>query len=132
MMKLTFNSEDASQIFVGAFAIAVPTAFSQDAWLLGETLPIKNLIMLLVLSLIFLAGYTYESVFQRNIKARKLLFFARIIIAYIITCAVVALTLFCINKFPILVDPETAIRRLIVIAMPSSMGAIIVDSFDKE
>jgi uncharacterized membrane protein len=132
MLNFSFNFEDASQIFVGAFALAVPISFTQDAWLLGETLPIANLMMLFVLSLLFLSGYTYESVFQRNIKGRVWLFTARIIIAYLITVMVVALTLFCINKLPLFDDPITALRRIIVIAMPASMGAIIVDSFDKE
>jgi uncharacterized membrane protein len=132
MLNFSFNFEDASQIFVGAFALAVPISFTQDAWLLGETLPIANLMMLIVLSLLFLSGYTYESVFQRNIKGRVWLFTARIIIAYLITVMVVALTLFCINKLPLFDDPITALRRIIVIAMPASMGAIIVDSFDKE
>jgi len=35
-------------------------------------------------------------------------------------------------KFPILTDPLIALKRMIVITMPASMGAIIVDSLDKE
>ncbi|MDQ6997978.1 MAG: hypothetical protein Q9M17_04620 [Mariprofundus sp.] len=70
-MKFSFNMEDASQVFVGAFALAVPISFSEEAWRLGETLPLLD-------------------------------------------------------------DPVTSIKRIIVITMPASMGAIIVDSFDKE
>ncbi|MEH6453698.1 MAG: DUF2391 domain-containing protein, partial [Psychromonas sp.] len=43
-MKLSFNMEDVSQIFVGAFALAVPISFSEEAWKLGETLPFANLL----------------------------------------------------------------------------------------
>tara|TARA_R110001583_G_scaffold155859_1_gene307509 strand:+ start:366 stop:761 length:396 start_codon:yes stop_codon:yes gene_type:complete len=131
-MKFSFNFEDASQIFVGAFALAVPISFSEEAWRLGETLPIQNLLMLLSLSVIFLTLYTYESVFQKQIKTRKLVFIFRIIIAYMMTALVVALVLFCLNKLPFAEDPFTAIKRIIVITMPASMGAIVVDSFDKE
>jgi len=131
-MKFSFNFEDASQIFVGAFALAVPISFSEEAWRLGETLPIQNLLMLLSLSVIFLTLYTYESVFQKQIKARKLVFIFRILIAYMMTALVVALVLFCLNKLPFAEDPFTAIKRIIVITMPASMGAIVVDSFDKE
>ncbi|NOI18690.1 DUF2391 domain-containing protein, partial [Vibrio coralliilyticus] len=53
-MKYSFNFEDASQIFVGAFALAVPISFSEEAWRLGETLPLQNLFMLFLLSLVFL------------------------------------------------------------------------------
>ncbi|HEY7867203.1 MAG TPA: DUF2391 domain-containing protein, partial [Psychromonas sp.] len=38
-MKFSFNMEDVSQVFVGAFALAVPISFSEEAWRLGETLP---------------------------------------------------------------------------------------------
>ncbi len=43
-----------------------------------------------------------------------------------------ALILISIDKFPITTDPIVAIKRLIVIGMPASMGAIIVDGLDKE
>jgi len=131
-MKLSFNMEDASQIFVGAFALAVPISFSEEAWRLGETLPFTNLIMLFILSVAFLSFFTYESLFQRNIKRRFIVFLFRIVIAYSIAALVVSLVLFCLNKLPILDDPVTAIKRIIVITMPASMGAIVVDSFDKE
>jgi len=131
-MKFSFNFEDASQIFVGAFALAVPISFSEEAWRLGETLPAQNLLLLLTLSVLFLTIYTYGSVFQKDVKTRKLVFVFRIVIAYVMTAFVVALVLFCLNKLPIIDDPITALKRIIVITMPASMGAIVVDSFDKE
>jgi uncharacterized membrane protein len=132
VMKFSFNGEDASQIFVGAFALAVPISFSEEAWRLGETLPFFNLLMLFLLSVIFLGLYTYQSVFQNNISSRKTVFIFRIVIAYLMTALVVALVLFCLDKLPFLVDPLTSLKRIIVITMPASMGAIVVDSFDKE
>ena len=128
----SFNFEDASRIFVGAFALAVPISFSEEAWRLGETLPALNLFMLFSLSVIFLTLYTYESVFQRKVSERKLVFVLRIVIAYFMTAMVVLLVLFCINKLPLLSDPLVALKRVIIISMPASMGAIVVDSFDKE
>ncbi len=124
--------EDASQVFVGAFALAVPISFSEEAWRLGDTLPYSNLLMLFTLSVLFLGIFTYQSVFQKNIKSRLFVFIFRIVIAYIMTAFVVCLVLLCLDKFPLLTDPVTAIKRMIVITMPASMGAIVVDSFDKE
>lgn len=131
-MKISFNVEDASQVFVGAFALAVPISFSEEAWRLGETLPSSNLLMLATLSIVFLGLYTYQSVFQKNIKGRKFVFVFRIVIAYLMTALVVALVLYCLDKLPMQDDPITAFKRIIVITMPASMGAIVVDSFDKE
>ena len=131
-MKFRFNMEDASQVFVGAFALAVPISFSEEAWRLGETLPLPNLMMLFNLSVLFLGIFTYQSVFQKNIKNRLHVFIFRIVVAYLMTALVVCLVLLCLDKLPLLSDPITSFKRVIVITMPASMGAIVVDSFDKE
>ena len=131
-MKLSFNLEDAGQVSIGAFALAVPISFSEEAWKLGETLPLSNLLMVFILSILFLGIFAYQSVFQGNIKYRVPAFLLRIAIAYTITAIVVGLVLFSLDKFPLFTDTLVAFKRLIVISMPASMGAIIVDSFDKE
>ena len=131
-MEFGFNMEDASQVFVGAFALAVPISFSEEAWRLGETLPLPNLMMLFNLSVLFLAIFTYQSVFQKDIKDRLPVFIFRIVIAYLMTALVVCLVLLCLDKLPLLADPITSFKRVIIITMPASMGAIVVDSFDKE
>jgi len=131
-MKLNFNMEDMSQIIIGASALAVPISFSEEAWDIGASLPLPNLMVVFLLSIIFLSIFAYQSVFQANIKYRVPVFIARIFIAYLAAGLVVALVLFSLDKFPIVVEPVIAIKRLVVVTMPASMGAIIVDSFDKE
>mgnify|MGYP002631512329 CR=1 FL=1 len=131
-MNLSFNLEDASQVAIGAFSLAVPISFSEEAWTFGETLPIGNLLLVFILSVVFLSFFAYESVFQGNVKYRIPIFVSRIFIAYFIAAFVVALVLFALDKFPLATEPVVALKRLIVITMPASMGAIIVDSFDKE
>lgn len=127
-----FNLEDASQVLVGSFALAVPISFSEEAWRLGESLPMTNLLMLLALSIIFLSFFAYQSVFQSRIRHRISIFIFRVFIAYSIAAIVVALVLLCLDKLPVLSEPLVALKRVIVITMPASMGAIVVDSFDKE
>lgn len=131
-MNFNFNMEDAGQVAIGAFAMAVPISFSEEAWRLGETLPGLNLLMLFCLSVLFLGFFAYQSVFQGNIRLRVPVFIFRICVAYLIAGFIVALVLISLNKFPLLDDPEVAFTRLLVITMPASMGAIIVDSLDKE
>ena len=131
-MKLSFNIEDASQLIIGAFALAVPISFSEESWRLSETLPTENLLLIFLISVMFLSFYAYVSVFQGNIKSRKLVFILRIFIAYTITIFVVSVVLLAIGKLPLLSETAIAIKRLIIIAMPASMGGIIVDGFDKE
>ncbi|MCG2634798.1 MAG: DUF2391 family protein [Gammaproteobacteria bacterium] len=131
-MKINFDLEDASQVAIGAFALAVPISFSEEAWSLSETLPAGNILLMVCLSVMFLALFTYEGVFQGDISYRVPVFLIRILIAYVVAGLVVALVLTALDKFPILSEPVIAVKRLIIIAMPASMGAIIVDGFDKE
>lgn len=131
-MKLSVNLEDISQIATGAFTLAVPVSFSEEAWKLGESLPVPNLLLIIALSFGFLSLYAYESVFQGNVKNRLLIFVFRIFFAYLIAGLVVVLVLLSIDKFSLITETEVTLKRLIVITMPASMGAIVVDSFDKE
>lgn len=131
-MNLSFNLEDAVQVTIGAFALAVPVAFSEEAWRLGETLPLQNLLLVFVLSLFFLGLFAYGSVFQASIAHRIPVFLWRIVIAYLIAALVVALVLMALDKFPLFTHSAIALKRLVIITLPASMGAIVVDSFDKE
>ncbi|QDE32763.1 DUF2391 family protein [Shewanella polaris] len=130
--QTTFNAEDIGQIAVGAFAMSVPIAFSEEAWRLSASLPTLNLVLVVLLSLAFITLFAYQSVFQANIIKRKQAFLLRVIAAYILTLLVVGVVLLALNKLPLWDDPILALKRIILIAMPASMGAIIVDSFDKE
>lgn len=132
LMRWNFNWEDASQVIIGAFTLAVPISFSEEAWDLSKTLPLENVAMLFGISILFLGFFAYQSVFQSQIKHRVLAFILRIVIAYSLTVLVVALVLFTLDKLPLTTEPLLAFKRLIIIAMPASMGAIVVDSFDKE
>lgn len=131
-VKTTFNAEDIGQIAVGAFAMSVPIAFSEEAWRLSASLPTLNFALLVVLSLAFITLFAYQSVFQANIVKRKRAFLLRVVAAYLLTLFVVGIVLLVLNKLPIMTDSILALKRIILIAMPASMGAIIVDSFDKE
>ena len=131
-VKSSFNAEDIGQIAVGAFALSVPIAFSEEAWRLSASLPALNLVLVVVLSLAFITLFAYQSVFQANIVKRRRAFLLRVIAAYILTLLVVSVVLLALNKLPLITDPILAFKRIILIAMPASMGAIIVDSFDKE
>ncbi|GIT97628.1 DUF2391 family protein [Sulfurovum sp. TSL1] len=131
-MKLRINNEDIIQIAIGAFALAVPISFTEEAWKMSITLPFYNLLLVFVLSLTFLGIYAYYSVFQKQVSKRYDIFILRIFIAYFISALVVALVLLSLNKLPIIDEPIIALKRLILIAMPASMGAIVVDSFNKE
>lgn len=132
MDNSSFNLEDVSQILIGAAVLAVPIAFSEEAWLMGETLKWSNIAMVTLISMAFLTIYVYQSIFQGNIRFRIMTYVARIVLTYLITVFVVALILYALDKLPVLTDPTTALKRIIIITLPASMGGVIIDSFDKE
>ena len=126
------NFEDVSQITIGAFLLSVPICFSEESWRMGLTLPFANLLLMIALSIIFLSIYTYFSVFQGQVSFRLHRFFIRVLVAYGVTALVVSLVLTAMNQFPLFSDTLIAIKRLLIVMMPASMGAIVVDGFDKE
>ncbi len=131
-MRLSLNGEDIAQIVIGAAALAVPISFSEEAWMASINLPLPNLVLVFLLSIAFLALYSYQSLFQASVKNRKFVFVFRIFFAYLLTGLVVAVVLLSLDKLPLVSEPIIALKRIILVAMPASMGAIVVDSFDKE
>ena len=131
-MYLSLNGEDIAQIVIGASALAVPISFSEEAWVSAIELPLPNLFLVFMLSIGFLALYSYQSLFQASVKNRLFLFIFRMFLAYLLTAIVVAVVLLSLDKLPLLTAPLIALKRIVLVTMPASMGAIIVDSFDKE
>ena len=73
-MNLNFDTEDASPIAIGAFALTVPVSFSEEAWKLGETLPLTNLLLVFVLSVVILGFFAYEAFFKQTSNIESLSF----------------------------------------------------------
>ena len=78
MRKLYFNLEDVGQIAIGAFALAVPVSFSQEAWDLGQTLSWYNLFLIFILSISFLSLFAYQSIFQGTVSKRVAVYIFRV------------------------------------------------------
>jgi uncharacterized membrane protein len=130
--KKSINTEDIVQVIVGSSALTVPIAFSEESWRLSETLPILNVVVLIILSLLFISLYSVQGIFQGQIKHRISHFVLRIIIDYGIALIIVFIVLFALDKMPILDNPIIALKRIIILGFPASMGGVIVDGLDKE
>jgi uncharacterized membrane protein len=132
MTKNSINAEDIIQVIIGASALTVPVAFSEESWRLSETLPLLNVIMLLMLSLMFIGLYSIQGIFQGKVKHRRFHFVFRIIIIYGLTVIAVFTILIALNRMPLFDEPIIALKRIILLSFPASMGGVIVDGFDKE
>jgi uncharacterized membrane protein len=128
----TFNREDLFQVIIGSAALTLPVAFSEESWRLSQTLPWLNIALIVVLSMLLINLYSINSIFSGEIKHRLPHVLFRTLIDYLITLFVVFIILLAINRMPILTDPIIALKRIIILSFPASMGGVIVDSLDKE
>ena len=132
MSKSSINSEDIIQVIIGASALTLPVAFSEESWKLSETLPLANVFLLLFLSLLFIGLYSIQGIFQGKVKHRLSHFVLRVVIDYGVTLVVVFIILLALNRMPLFEEPIIALKRIILLSFPASMGGVIVDGFDKE
>ncbi len=133
-MKSVFgkmNLEDISQIVVGAAVMAVPIAFSEELWKFGETLPLLNILMLAILSIGIQFFYTNFSLFQGREESYFRIIF-RVLLNYILTFLTVGIILFLLNRLSFSSELLVGFKRVIILSFPASLGAVIVDGFDKE
>jgi len=128
----TFNKEDLFQVIIGSAALTLPVAFSEESWELSQTLPWFNIGLIFLLSMLFINLYSVNSIFSGQINHRLSHFILRTIIDYMITLFVVFIILLAINRMPIISEPIIALKRIIILSFPASMGGVIVDSLDKE
>jgi uncharacterized membrane protein len=125
------NFEDISQIVIGAAVMAIPIAFSEELWNFGETLPLPNILMLAILSVSIQFFYTNFSLFQGNEERYSRIFF-RVLLNYVITFLTVGIILFALNRPSLSSDLLVGFKRMVILRFPASLGAVIVDGFDKE
>lgn len=126
-VMVEFYPRDLMQVLVGAAILAIPVALTEEVWNLGITLPILNIILLILLSLVFIGTFVYYNFYKKDLKEHKKEFFKRTFSIYICSFFVVALLLSIIQKAPWSTDFLLAFKRTVIIAFPASMSASISD-----
>ena len=126
-LMVEFRLRDLMQIIVGATVLAIPLAFTEETWRLGETLPVVNVFALSLLSLFFIALFVYYNFYRYNLKNNFLEYIKRIFSIYVISIIVVGIILSIIQKCPWGIDNILALKRILIVAFPASMSAAITD-----
>lgn len=126
-LMVEFKPRDILQVIVGASLLAIPMAFTAEAWELGVELPLKNVIFLGALSLFFVALFVYFNFYRNYLKRNKVHYVVRVLATYLIAFAVVALLLTILGKCPWGSDNLLALKRIIIVAFPASMSATVSD-----
>ena len=108
--------------------LAFPVAITEEVWNLGATLPLASSVIIVVSSLVFLAWFVYHAYYQSVMDTHWKDLLARTLTTYAITLLISALILTVLNQFPLLTDSAAAINRMLLVALPASFCATVVDS----
>lgn len=126
-LMLEFYPRDIVQVIVGATLLAVPVAFTEEVWNLGASLPLANALMILGLSVAFIAVFVYFNYYKNDVKQHWQHFLKRIVATYLFSFLVVTLFLVIIQRAPWQLDWVLAFKRTIIVTFPASMSATVAD-----
>ena len=127
-LMVEFRPRDVFQVVVGASILAIPVALTEEAWTLGERLPVQNVAYLSILSIVFISTFVYFNFYRFNFSGHVLDYIKRVLGTYFISLIVVGLILTIIQKCPWGTDNILAVKRMIIVAFPASMSATISDT----
>ncbi|MEP1469404.1 MAG: DUF2391 family protein [Halieaceae bacterium] len=127
-LMVELRLKDIVQILVGASLLAIPMAYTEETWQLGATLPIINIAILSLLSLIFIAIFVYANFYRYYLEGFIFEYVKRVLAIYLISLMVVGFLMTVIQQCPWGVDNLLAIKRIIIVAFPASMSAVAVDA----
>lgn len=126
-LMLEFRIRDVLQVIVGATIVAIPVAYTEEAWNLGQSLPMLNIIIILILSLFFVAIFIYYNYYKKNLSKHYVEFIKRVIFTYIFSFGTVALLLTLVAQAPWQTDHILAFKRVVIVALPAVFGGTLAD-----
>lgn len=124
-LKVELRRRDLAQILVGATVLAIPVGFTAEVWNLGVELPNLNVFILALLSVIFIALYVYFTFYRDLFQQFRFEYVKRVASIYILSLIVVAVLLTVIQAAQWNDDTLSAIRTVVIVAFPASMGAAV-------
>ena len=127
--KIRLN--DVAEIILGAVLIGFPVAVTEEVWTISEELELGRVLYISLGSIAILAWFVFYIFYHGSLKGTIGQFIFRVLIAYGITLFAVGSMLFAIDQLPLLDDPAVAIKRMIIVALPASFAATIIDSIHK-
>jgi len=122
---------DVAEIILGAVILGFPVAVTEEVWVLSTELPLSRVLFIALGSICILAWFAFHVFYQGSLKQSVDRFIVRVLAAYLITLLAVGLILFAIDQLPLLTEPVVAIKRMIIVALPASFTATVVDSMHR-
>jgi uncharacterized membrane protein len=126
-LMVEFYPRDLMQVVVGSSILAIPVAFTEETWNLGQTLPFLNVILIMALSLLFIGTFVYYNFYKGNMRKHKKEFAKRVLSIYVFSFIVVAVIMTIIQRAPWASDSMLALKRVMLVSFPASMSAAVSD-----
>ena len=123
-----FKILDAAEIVIGSVMLGFPITVTEEVWILGRDLPIHLILLIAIASLGFIGLFVYARYHISNMARTKNDFYIRTLAVYVITLVVSSLLLALVEQFPLFSEPLIAIKRCIIVSLPASFAATMVDS----
>lgn len=127
-LMVEFRLRDVLQTVVGASILAIPAAYTEEAWNLGRDLPLANILAIVFMSVLFISMFVYFNFYKGYIAEYRAQFVLRVVTTYVVSALVVATLLTVIGQCPWGVDNALALKRIVVVAFPASMSATVTDA----
>ncbi len=127
-LMVELKARDIMQIIIGGSILAVPVAFTEETWNLGEKLPVSNVVILSLTGAVFIACFVYFNFYRYHLRTHVFECIKRVIAIYLLSHIVVGVILTIIQKCPWGVDNLLAFKRIAIVAFPASMSAAISDT----
>lgn len=127
-LMLEFKPRDIMQVIIGSALLAIPVSLTEEAWNLGESLPVINVSIISIVSLLLVSVFVYFNFYRVTLKGYVTDFIKRVLGTYFISLIVVALILTVIQKCPWGIDNALAIKRIIIVAFPAAMSGTLSDT----
>ncbi|PIS04982.1 MAG: hypothetical protein COT81_03600 [Candidatus Buchananbacteria bacterium CG10_big_fil_rev_8_21_14_0_10_42_9] len=127
-LTVKFHPRDFFQVIVGAAIISIPVSYTEEAWRLGQSMPMLNVLILLAISLLFVAAFIYSNSYKGRLKQFGFDFIKRLILTYLISFGVVTLILVLIGQAPWSTDWLLAFKRTVIVGFPASMSGALADT----
>ena len=123
-----FGRKDVVEIAIGAAVLSLPIALGEEVWDLGAELPLLNTVLIALGSYILVGLFVYFRMYHGNLEGHRRVFVRRVGTVYLITLLTATLCLAAFGKTPFLTEPLVALKRIIIVSLPASFSATVVDS----
>lgn len=127
-IKVEFTARDMMQVLVGASILAIPVALTEETWKLGQSLPIINVFVLMILSFIFISIFTYYHYYKDKLHHYAGFYVTRTVSTYLLSFLIVAVLLTVIQKTPWTTDFIMSFKRTVIVSFPASLSGAIADT----